>query len=79
MLGMSIYNRKIGKPTLGEAKLLDTLPYVTMFNIVPILALSSPNAAEKTDINQLAKFITGLGPKTGTPYRPPPFSSFLFF
>ena len=56
MLGMPTYIRNIGKPTLGEAKLLDTLSNVTMFNIVQILALSSPNVAEKTDIYQFVKF-----------------------
>ena len=49
-LGMQTYIRNIGKPTLGETKLLDTFSNVTMFNIVPILALSSPNVAKKKDI-----------------------------
>ena len=56
MLGMPTFIRNIGKPTLGEAKLLDTFSNVTMFNIVPILCQQCPNVAEKTDINQLVKF-----------------------
>ena len=56
MLGMPTYIRNIGKPTLGETKLLDTFSNVTMFNIVPILSQQCPNVAEKTDINQFVKF-----------------------